>query len=208
MPPTRRHWASATTIRRASRSHGLACSAKVCTQGLDLSLSAIGNVAFDSERNPNDFLESALSFAFFRSVGGVSESSAAISQSVQELRAAFIEAETEEEEEAAIHKLEELVRPTLTDQFYWEVAGDVSLESDQKFDSKQLVYGVHGLFEVKGWSDDSVFAKFNILDYPFAALRALTGYESCGGGGSACFVPRGTSVPTLSGRTRESEPGR
>lgn len=182
--------------QKSLQDYELKCSAKFCAQGLDLSLSAMGNVAFDSERNPNDFLETALSFAFFRSIGGVSEASAAISQSVRELRAAFIAAETEDEEEAAIHKLEELVRPTLTDQFYWEAAGDVSLESDQKFDSKQLVYGVHALFEVKGWSDDSAFAKFNILDYPFAALRALTGYETCSGG-SACFVPRGTSVPTL-----------
>ena len=183
--------------QKSLQDFALECSAKFCTQGLDLSLSAIGNVAFDSERNPNDFLETALSFAFFRSVGGVSELSDAIRQRVRELQAAFISAETEEEEEAAIGKLQDLVRPTLTDQFYWEAAGDVSLESDQKFDSKQLVYGVHALFEVKGWSDDSAFAKFNILDYPFAALRALTGYESCGGGGSACFVPRGTSVPTV-----------
>ncbi len=183
--------------QKSLQDYELKCSAKFCAQGLDLSLSAIGNVAFDSERNPNDFLETALSFAFFRSVGGVSEPSAAVLESVRKLRTDFIAAETEDEEEAAVRQLEELVRPILTDQFYWEAAGDVSLESDQKFDSKQLVYGVHALFEVKGWSDESAFAKFNILDYPFAALRALTGYESCSGGGSACFVPRGTSVPTV-----------
>jgi hypothetical protein len=183
--------------QKSVQSHALACSAKACAQGLDLSLSAVGNVAFDSERNPNDFLETALSFAFFRSVGGVSQLSDRAFTQVQQLRAAFVAAKTADSEEAIIRQLQELVRPALTDQFYWEAASDISLESDQNFDRKQLVYGVHALLEVKGWSDDSAFAKFNLLDYPFAALRAFTGYESCSGGGSACFVPRGTSLPTV-----------
>ena len=182
--------------QNSMQSHELACSAQGCAQGLDLSLSANGNVAFDSERNPNDFLETALSFAFFRSIGGVSQPSDADFQKLANLRAEFIAAETEQAEEAAVSELQRLVRPALTDQLYWEVAGDASVESDQKFDSKQWVYGVHALIEAKGWSNDSPYARFNILDYPFAALRALTGYETCKGG-SECFIPRGTSLPTL-----------
>jgi hypothetical protein len=177
-------------------SYELSCDSDACARGLDLNLAANGNVAFDSERNPNDFLETALSFAYFQSTGGARRAGQEGLQRFRELRREFIAAETEEEEEAIVHELEQLVRPLLTDQFYWEVAADASLESDQKFSSKQWVYGVHAVFEMKGWSKDSPIAKFNIFDYPFAALRALTGYEECDSGGSACFVPRGTAWPT------------
>src|SRR6185369_494825 len=87
--------------------------------------------------------------------------------------------------------------PLLSDQFYWEVAGNAALESDQKFDRKQWTYGVRAAFEVKAWNDASALAKFNLLDYPFAATRALTGYEEGCNGGAGCFKPRGTAWPSI-----------
>jgi hypothetical protein len=183
--------------KKSLQGYELACGADTCVRGLDLNLAANGNVAFNEERNPNNLLDTALSFAYFQSTGGVSKPSDATTQQFRALRDQFVLAESEEEEEAIVRKIEDLVRPVLTDQFYWEVAGDVSLESNQQFTRKQWTYGVHGVFEAKGWSNDSAFAKFNLFDYPFAALRALTGYENCPGGGSTCFIPRGTALPTV-----------
>jgi hypothetical protein len=183
--------------KKSLQGYELACAADTCVRGLDLNLAANGNVAFNAERNPNNLLDTALSFAYFQSTGGVSKPSDASVQQFRVLRDKFVVAESEAEEEAIVRQIEDLVRPALTDQFYWEVAGDATLESNQQFTQKQWTYGVHGVFEVKGWSDDSAFAKFNLFDYPFAALRALTGYENCPGGGSACFIPRGTALPTV-----------
>jgi hypothetical protein len=183
--------------KKSLQGQELACGGEACVRGLDLNLAANGNVAFDADHNPNNLLDTALSFAYFQSTGGVKRAGDAAIRQFRTLQREFIAAETEAEEEAVVRKIESLVRPSLTDQFYWEVAADVSLESNQQFTQKQWTYGAHAVFEVKGWGDDSPFAKFNIFDYPFAALRMLTGYETCPNGGSACFMPRGTAVPTL-----------
>lgn len=182
---------------KSVQNHPLECSADACIRGLDLMLTANGNVAFDSQRNPNNLIETALSFAFMQSKGGVTQLGQEQSKRLQQLTKDFQRADTEEEEEAAVEQIVDLVGPALSDQFYWEVAGDVSFESDQSFERKQWTYGVHAAFDMKGWSNDSAIARFNIFDYPFAALRMLTGYEECEGGGSACFVPRGTAWPSF-----------
>ena len=183
---------------KSVQSHDLSCSRKACTRALDLQLMASGNVAADAELNPNNFLETQLSFAWFQSTGGVTEVSDAHRAQFRKLRTEFIDAEGDsDEEEQAVRNIEDLVRPLLSDQFYWEIAADAALESDQEFESKQWAYGVHAVFEVKGWNDAGALAKFNVLDYPFAALRALSGYETCTGGGSSCFKPRGTAWPSL-----------
>jgi len=183
---------------KSMQSHDLRCSRKACTRALDLQLSANGNVAAEAELNPNNFLETQLSFAWFQSTGGVTEVSDATRAQFKKLQKEFIDAEGDsEEEELAVRNIENLVRPLLSDQFYWEIAGDAAFESDQEFEAKQWTYGVHTVFEVKGWNDASALAKFNVLDYPFAALRALTGYETCADGGSSCFKPRGTAWPSV-----------
>lgn len=181
--------------------HPLPCGSEksACIRGLDLSISAKGNVAFDSDKNPNDFLDTSLDFGFFRSTGG------SLGEPVDLLAMdqAFADAKTPEEEEAVIQKIIAAVRPKLTDQFYIEVAGSASLESNQQFTIKQWTYGFHTILEMKSWSTNSALSKFNVFDYPFALLRTLTGYEDCGGGSGKCFVPRGTSWPTfLLGITR------
>jgi len=183
---------------KSVQSHDLSCSRDACIRGLDLQLMANGNVAADADRNPSNFLETQLSFAWFQSTGGVSAPTAEHRKQFQGLRREFIEAEGDsDEEERAVRNIEALVRPLLSDQIYWEIAGDAAFESDQQFESRQWAYGVHAMFEIKAWNDASALAKFNLLDYPFAALRALSGYEICAGGGSSCFKPRGTAWPSV-----------
>ena len=185
---------------KSIQSHDLSCSRKACTRALDLQLTANGNVAAEAELNPNNFLETQLSFAWFQSTGGVTEVTDATRAQFRKLQKEFIDAEGDggsDEAEQVVRNIEDLVRPLLSDQFYWEIAGDAAFESDQEFESKQWAYGVHAVFEVKGWNDAGALAKFNVLDYPFAALRALSGYETCAGGGSSCFKPRGTAWPSV-----------
>lgn len=175
----------------------LNCRAAGCARGLDFSLSATGNVAFDSDTNPNDFLKSTASFGFFQSRGAAPQyrdqaHEDEVFANLIALEDEFVEAESEEEEEV-IQEIVGLVRPILSDQFYFEIAGDASLESNQRFTEKQWAYGVHGVLEVKSWQIDSGLSRLNFFDYPFAAIRALSNYEDCG----ACFRPRGTSWPSL-----------
>jgi hypothetical protein len=184
--------------RKSIQDHDLSCGRVACVRGLDLEIAANGNVAADADRNPHDLLETNLSFALFQSTGGVSEATPEHRRKFGALRTAFIEAEGDsDEEEDAVRAIESLVRPLLSSQFYWEVAGSAALEADQKLDSKQWTYGVRAMFELKAWNDSSALAKFNLLDYPFAATRALTGYESGCAGGSGCFKPRGTAWPSV-----------
>ncbi len=182
--------------QKSIEDHELSCDTSAsCVMGLDLSFSSKGNFAFDKDKNPNDFLSSSLQFDFFRSVGG--SLSGPMSEQILKLDEAFANAETEEDEEAVVQELIALVKPNLTNQFYFEFGGHASLESNQRFSQKQWVYGFHTAIEVKSWSEQSAFSKFNFFDYPFALLRALSGYELCEGKFSDCFKPRGTSLPVL-----------
>jgi hypothetical protein len=183
---------------------GGGCGAS-CARGYDFSFSAKGNVAFDPDRNPDDFLETKLSFALFQSIGGVSgELSAEGKKQYNELALKAAQAKSEAEVEKLQGDILRLVAGTFTDQYYVDLAGDFALESNQSFSAKQLAYGARLGLDVKGWKradarrwrDSSPLAKLNVFDYPFALLRLLTGYDRCADGGLACFAPRGTHWPT------------
>ena len=184
--------------RKSLQQQDLPCARTACIRGLDLELAADGNVAANADRNPHDLLQTALSFALFQSTGGVSEATAEQQRRFRALRNEFIEAEGDSAaEEDAVRAIESLVRPLLSSQLYWELAANAALESDQRFDRRQWTYGVRAMVELKAWNDASAFARFNLLDYPFAAVRALSGYESGCGSGGGCFRPRGTAWPAL-----------
>jgi len=180
------------------------CKADPCTRALDFSLHADGNVAFDEDVNPNNFLDTRLSFSFFQSTGGVralapeqqKQYSDLVFEAGQLKRAA-----DPAKFDAKVDEMLDIAASRLTTQFYFESAFDAHLESNQSFTEKQFVYAVRLAGEIKPWGSiwtnnfDALdnWSKFNLLDYPFAALRLLTGYDECG-----CFLPRGVSLPTVS----------
>lgn len=175
-----------------------------CARGHDFSFSAKGNVAFDPDRNPDDFLETKLSFTVFQSIGGISrELSADGKDQYNKLTLQAAQAKSEQELEKIYAEILRLIADTFSDQYYVDLSGDFSLESNQSFSAKQYVYGARVGVDVKGWarsgakqwSETSLLAKLNVFDYPFALVRMFTGYDSCKGG-MACFVPRGTNWPT------------
>jgi len=182
-----------------------------CMTALDFRFSTQGNVAFDSDVNPRDFLESHLTFAWFRSSGGARQLTPTAQDQYNDLaiKMAMVPAGREAELQQYYKQLSRLIAGNLTDQIYLEFGGDVSLESDQKFSRKQMVYAARAAIDFRGWSGLNATSwqatptsgKLNIFDYPFALLRRLTGYGPCDAGGHAlgsCIAPLATSWPTVS----------
>lgn len=161
-------------------------------RGLDLSVSAAGNVAFERRANPRDFLESGVSLAAFRSTGGAVATTTAVRSRLDSLRQQLAAIPTEAELDASPLWKEYLatVLDHLTTQTYVDLAATVELESDQSFDRTQYVYGARLGVDVKAWNPSSRAAQWNVFDYPFALLRRLNGTDSA-------FAPRGTSIPTV-----------
>lgn len=103
--------------------------------GYAFSLKSEGNVAFDSDSNPYDFLNVEASLAGLRSIGGVKNkeelSYAALGSRFDLLR----EAATDPD---AAERLFALMQTQLTNQIYTDVAADIGYETDQEFDNQQF----------------------------------------------------------------------
>lgn len=162
---------------------------------------AFGNVAFDQDRNPDDFLDTGASLHLFGSKGGfepiADEAEWTAWAATQQERILELSQFEGTEEELDQHPLwrafEADVQRRLSTQFFWDVKGNFALESNQDFSQKQLAYGLHFGGVIRAWNDDSAWAAFNVFDWPFAALRYLTGADPKG------FHPSGQAIPVLLG---------
>jgi hypothetical protein len=169
---------------------------------LDLSFSSRGNVAFDSDVNPEDFLDTKINFGFYGSHGGTRgpmtpedhERYITLTQELSNLSTAELRTSPKKQE------LLKLARSYLTNQVGFDLGGKVAFETDQTFSHRQMVYGgelglvVSGWerFDATTWNETSTLAKFNLVDYPFAVIRWATGFDQG-------FAPRGLNFPA--GRT-------
>jgi len=169
-----------------------------CARGLNANFSATGNVAFEQKVNPEDFLTTKLNFAMFQSNGGAKQFTKEQQIQYGEMVKKLATIEDQETYDKSVIDLLKLTRAALTNQIYGELSADLSLESNQSFSKKQFVYAAKAGIDYKGWeksdaaqwSDTSNLSRLNLLDYPFALVRMLTGYSSS-------FVPRGLSLPTV-----------
>ncbi|MGA1794562.1 MAG: hypothetical protein ACMUIL_01780 [bacterium] len=159
---------------------------------LALNFSSEGNVAFDREINPEDFMDTDLSLLLFHSTGGVDSASADVSDLLNELEDIAVEQPTREDllKNKAVQEAVRINRSHLSTQIYTELSVDAGMESNQSFTKKQYYYGLHAGLDVKAWNPDSTLAKYNILDYPFALTRYLLGNDPK-------WMPRGSVLPTL-----------
>jgi hypothetical protein len=188
---------------------GQACG-PACVNALNLRFSTQGNVAFESDVNPRDFLESHLSFAWFRSSGGAKQLSPQAQDHYNALaiKMAMVPAGREAELQQYTRQLSRLIAGNLTNQLYLEAGADISFESDQSFDRKQWVYAARAAIDFRGWAGldaqswqtTPTSGRLNIFDYPFALIRRLTGYGPCDStsNSGSCFAPLATSWPTAS----------
>jgi hypothetical protein len=160
--------------------------------GLAFNLSAKGDVAFDKAANPRDFLDWKGAFLGFCSRGGAIRSTDEVALRLNDLEDAAAEIKTREEllRDPNMVELLRIIREHMTTQYYFELAANGGVESDQSFSQTQYTYGGHLAFEIKGWNPDSPWAKFNIFDYPFAATRLIFQNDKV-------WTPRGSALPTV-----------
>jgi len=182
------------SLERSLKEHELDASV-----GYPISLSftvhAKGNVAFDKSLNPDDFLDTGLSFDVFASKGGfeplVDKDADAWAAQVQalNLEAAKFKGTPEELDASPVwHKIDSMVGARLSTQYFWRASGNFSLESNQDFTKKQYAYGLLVSGVIRAWNEQSAWAQFNVFDWPFASLRYLTGADDT-------FRPSGRALP-------------
>lgn len=128
---------------------------------ISFNLAAQGNVAFDSTKNPEDFLKSGANFELlytrlFNNVPDIDSDDPQLSQ------------------------------PLL----YTRVKANGALESNQTFSKKQWAYGASVGGNLLDAGSKTTLSRWNILDYPFAALRYLTRADEK-------WSPSGDSFPVL-----------
>lgn len=160
--------------------------------GLDIGLDSRGNLAFDAEVNPKDFLEIDLSLSVIRSQGGViRRATPAQARKFMDVAKGLAGLSEKELANSQLNRdLIQDIRSLMNTQWYTEVSGDVGYETDQKFNNQQLRFGSHLALDVKAWNSNDLLAKLNVLDYPFALTRWLAGNEDN-------WRPSGAALPTF-----------
>jgi hypothetical protein len=155
--------------------------------GLDFALELRGNVAFDASQNPADFLQSGLRFDVFqhrgllREVAGdrlewTEEDGQVLQALVLELAALDDDALDDNPKWVAFRdKLRDFLVGELGTEVFWFAAGNVSFESDQKFDERQLAYGASGGVSIRSYDRESGWWKLNLFDWPGRGIRKLLG---------------------------------
>ncbi|HVO73566.1 MAG TPA: hypothetical protein VMT35_06060 [Ignavibacteriaceae bacterium] len=167
-------------------------SSSANSSGINFSINTEGNIAFIRRDNPNDFLKSGLAVSYFNSSGGVIEFTDQLSDSltaVQKLLSSYNNIDSLNESDIWKKYLAK-VSANLTNQLYFNFSLNLNLESNQDFSIKNYVYGINVGFDVKAWNRNSALAQLNILDWPFAVTRWLTGTDNN-------ISPLGSSLPTL-----------
>jgi hypothetical protein len=154
--------------------------------GISLAIEAKGDVAANARKNPNNLLEGTVGAHFFQGLGGIDPHYAPSPEAQLNLqRAIFASTTNKAAYAAAAREFTAHMRP----QFFYDVQGHASLETDQQFHDKQWVYGGKVGVAFRDWRARSDVAWFNVLDYPFAALRWLVNKED--------FQPSGRTFPSL-----------
>lgn len=159
--------------------------------GFDYALSAAGNVAFERDANPQDFLTGRLTASYFESHGGIAAMSDAerrqFATDFNALGDQLVKtknARTSEVGRAIVRKYQSVC----TTQYYWEGGLDAGIESNQAFTERNYTIGAHLGGNIFDGRDTSAWSHFNIVDYPAALLRVLTGYDQA-------FTPHGNALP-------------
>lgn len=163
---------------------------KEITNGKSLSFDTNGNIAFNKELNPYDFLDSKLSLNFFHSGGGVEISDPQYDQTYySNLRRRFATYSKVED----ILNSEEWLRLKETykikNSWIFKYGLNTGVESNQDFSNTQYTLGIDVGTGIKSWNPESLVSKLNFLDYPFERIRKITNYSG--------NIHPGVTVPSL-----------
>jgi hypothetical protein len=157
--------------------------------GMALSVNARGDIAFERRANPNDFLEGRVSAHLFGSWGGfarVADTTVFSLLNALEDSLASIEDPRELAESPLAARFGAEIRQYLSTQYYLDFSLETGLEANQDFSTKQVALGALLGVDLKPWGKGYL----NLFDWPFAAIRWLTGYD-------AELEPRGSTFPTV-----------
>lgn len=156
-----------------------------------------GNVAFDQEVNPDDFLRTGFKIHAqgYRDDAPILEAVKADALQAAILKAATFTGTPEQVDASPEWRaLEQSIRDEwaskITYQAFWDYGANVAIESNQDFSRRQYTYGFEGGAIVRSPQPTSALSRMNVFDYPTALLRYLTGAESS-------FQPKGDYVPAL-----------
>lgn len=143
----------------------------------DYNLLLNGNVAFKKNLNPNNFLESSFSYNGAFSWGGQPlEIDDATSDKIEALEDTILARRKRKESYVDLYKqVNSFI--TVSDQFYLGIKGKFAFETNQDFSTQQFAPGVIIGVGAKGWNNKEALRYFNLLDYPFALIRLLTGTD-------------------------------
>lgn len=160
--------------------------------GISFAITAAGNIAFDKEVNPYNFLDTKISFHLFHSQGGAVQVSDATATLLNSLEDELINMTNQDslDNSPLWKEFVAIVSKNLTTQYYTDFSLKAALESNQDFSQKQYVYGAQLGFDLKAWNPNSTLANLNIFDWPFAVIRVLTGFDKY-------LSPRGSTIPTI-----------
>lgn len=148
---------------------------------LTFNIKARGNVSFDQDNNPADFLQSGFQFHLWQFFGQTDEDP--VDKNGEPI-ADRVFAELAKykgksgPEIRATPEWQNFVQHAFDNDrsdFLYDVAGNLSFESNQTFSKKQLAYGLEVHATARVWDPNSPASKFNVLDWPFALTRTLGG---------------------------------
>lgn len=174
---------------------------------------ASGNVAFDNEVNPDDFLVTALRVRWFgtRAFGEGESRAAKVEglpdpdvgslagfdpQRFAELATRFAQVTSsadvraDPDFQALARSYFETIEHELPPELIWDFDLHAAYESNQDFSSRQVVFGTSLGGRLVSWDPDDGLSRWNLFDYPAAALRWLAGQDED-------FRTSGEAYPTL-----------
>lgn len=154
-------------------------------------ISAKGNVAFDKQYNPVDFLETKLQYNYSHFIGGVvTQKDTAIFTELNNIRYKLAGIKDMQSKEA-FELWEKLGRKlVMSNQFYYSLSPKFALESNQDFSKKQFTPGIAINLGAKAWNIENALSHLNVFDYPFAVLRYIMRTDKD-------FTVYGSTIPTV-----------
>lgn len=163
---------------------------------LTFNLKARGNISFDKNNNPTDFLQSGAQLHLWQFFGQTdddpvgSDGLTLSSRTFRELASDKFKGKSGNELRATPEWRNYQSQAFEKDpaEWFYDLAANFALESDQTFSKKQYAYGLEIQPRVRVWDPDSPWSKFNLFDWPFACTRMLGGEE---------WKPRGRFLPGI-----------
>ena len=164
---------------------------KKLRNGTSIAFESVGNVAFNKDVNPSNFLNSKLSINKFHTGGGILlKDISKVQDTLQDLRMKMADYKTADE---VINSNEWKSFNTIFSlKNSWILKYDINagFESNQDFSEKQYTAGVRLGLSIKSWNENDLISWLNIFDYPFALTRMLTNYN-------IGFNPAGSTLPSI-----------